>query len=327
MNSLPGHGVKGDIMKNPIVVSLATALVLVTAVNAEQVTPRPAPPVTTDPPPLYNGNDLDRAAAAPAQVVAAATPVLYVYDQKPLADQPALIPPQLAQAVVDRFRTNYPNLNSPRILIYVNRELVDGQSGLKLSGRSETVETTTQGNSAASGTNAVGNPESTKRIVKNNYRTQAAISPTLADRQTVRDVERLFGRPLRLAGATIVDQTVGTRLVGEQPLKELAGGVEGEQATKDCAAISKFADVVFEILISSRNVTVAEVSGEKNYTVPDIQATAIRLKDAKIIGQASASEVMGRSGSVGYAARTFGVQDVSEATALALMEDILQGAQ
>jgi hypothetical protein len=61
--------------------------------------------------------------------------------------------------------------------------------------------------------------------------------------------------------------------------------------------------------------------------VPDITMTAIRLKDAKVIGQASASEVISRAGGPGYVARNFGVEDVTEATALALMDDMLREAK
>ena len=55
--------------------------------------------------------------------------------------------------------------------------------------------------------------------------------------------------------------------------------------------------------------------------------TAIRLQDAKMIGQASASDVMNKRGGVGYAGRTFGVEAITEATTLALMEDMLQEAK
>jgi hypothetical protein len=79
------------------------------------------------------------------------------------------------------------------------------------------------------------------------------------------------------------------------------------------------------VLISSRNVTVPGMSGDRVYTVPEIQATAIRLKDSKVIGQASTSDIMGQSPA--YVARTFADQDIAEATALALMDDILKEAQ
>ena len=59
--------------------------------------------------------------------------------------------------------------------------------------------------------------------------------------------------------------------------------------------------------------------------VPDIQATAIRLKDAAIVGQASASDVIGKGIQAGRAVRQFSVQDITEATAIALMEDMLTG--
>jgi hypothetical protein len=81
------------------------------------------------------------------------------------------------------------------------------------------------------------------------------------------------------------------------------------------------------VLLASKNVNSQEISGTKTYTVPDLQATAIRLKDSKIIGQASASEVMNKAGGPEAVARNFGVQDITEATALALMQDILAGSK
>jgi len=79
------------------------------------------------------------------------------------------------------------------------------------------------------------------------------------------------------------------------------------------------------VLISSRNLPVVEVSGDSTVAVPDIQMTAIRLKDASILGQASASDVLGQSAT--RAAKQFGVSEITEATALALMEDMLSSAK
>jgi len=53
----------------------------------------------------------------------------------------------------------------------------------------------------------------------------------------------------------------------------------------------------------------------------DIQATAMRLKDARILGQAASSDISGRGG------RNFDVREISEATALALMEDMLTSTE
>jgi hypothetical protein len=267
------------------------------------------PPIYVQPP-VYGQTPPPVAQQPPSQV--------YVYDQKPLQQPPMLVSAADAQVTVDAFRTNYQTLGNPRILIYVNRDLVDDQSGLKLSGRSETVKTKRQ-----SDLNATNGSVTTESVAKNNYYNNGqATKPTLADRQTVRDVERLMGRPLRAAGVTLVDQRVAGQVMENRPLDSLTG--ETEQARKDRAAVNRFADVVLEVLISSRSVTVPEISGDRTYTVPDIQVTAIRLKDSKVIGQASATDVLNRAGGPAIAARNFSVQDITEATALALMNDMLQ---
>ena len=264
----------------------------------------------------------DRPASPPPQQIAP-QPV-YVYDQKPLTNFPVLFSQPQADAIVDDFRANLVRFGGSRILIYVNRDLVDEQSGLKLSARTERVDVTHQvdNNASSASTNGPDSKDSTytHTVADNTYRDNGKTAPTLADRQTVRDVERLMGRPLRAGGATLVDQRVAAQRIGDRPLTSLT--LENEQARKDREAVGTVADVVLEVLISSRNVTVQEISGDKTYTVPDIQVTAIRLKDAKVLGQASAADVINRAGGPAVAARNFGVEDITEATALALMQDM-----
>jgi hypothetical protein len=282
-------------MKTPILSALAVAAILTTAQAQNQSLPPGRVPV-------------------------------YNYEQKPLAHLPVIIDPQQAQVIVDEFRTNYSMLGSPRILVYVNRDLAEAQPGLKIADRTERVETTsTSSSAAATDTNAPAtNQTLTTHVVANNtYQDNGKSTPALADRQTVRDVERLIARPLRAAGASLLDQGIAAQLDGDQPLGSSTLMQSG--SARDAAA--KVADVAVEVLISSRTVNVAEVSGNKTYTVPDITMTAIRLKDAKVIGQASASEVISRAGGPGYVARNFGVEDVTEATALALMDDMLREAK
>jgi hypothetical protein len=277
----------------------------------------------------------------------------YVYEQKPVSGRPILVSPEQAQSIVTRFKEAYSKLGNPRILIYVNRELVDEESGAKLSARRQEVEAV-RGNvkrEAASGTattaavtnaptitgsvvigdihtgpggNTPGsvNGEVEKVTTRNAYRIRDRKTASLADRQTVRDVERLFGRPLRTGGAALADQRVATQLIADRELKSFAVPTEGEQARKDREALGRIADVVLEVLISSRTVTVSEISGDRTMTVPDIQATAIRLKDSAVIGQASASDLLGNDRNAGRVARNFDVRDIAEATALALMEDM-----
>ena len=127
-----------------------------------------------------------------------------------------------------------------------------------------------------------------------------------------------LGRPLRSAGVRLADQRIATQMIADRPLKSL--NTEGEQAHKDREALAKIADVAIEILISSRKIDVSELSGNRTYEVPDIQVTAMNLKDAAILGQASSADVL--RGHPSYYARNHDVREITEAVALALMEDI-----
>lgn len=259
-----------------------------------------------------------------------------------------LVAPEAAKAVLDRFRQAYPGA---RIVIYVNRALVDTDSGLKLTHHTEHYENSrssvksdmeaapaggspqTQinvsvngnaGGSAAANGKGTASSETEKTSGDNTYVLKDGAKATLADQQTVREVERLFGRVFRNGGAKLADQKTASSLLGDQPGR-LAG--TSDQAAKDRAALAGIADIAVEILISSRNLTVPGVSGDQSYAVPDIQATAIQLKDSAIVGQASASDVLGKDAQAGRVVRMFDVRDITEATALALAEDMLTGAK
>jgi len=285
----------------------------------------------------------------------------------PLADSQRLygptsatiVPADQARTLVEKFQAAYTKLGNPRLLVYVNRELIDTASGLKLTGHTEhyeraksemksdmeppapaaqsagtpqtqvniTVGENTGAGAAAHGPHGSGaaSNETVKTSGDNTYALKGAVPPTLADRQTVREVERLFGRPFRAAGATLADQRIASDMIGDKSLGSLSGA--GDQAAKDRAALGQVADVVLEILISSRNITIPAVSGDQTLAVPDIQATAIRLKDAVILGQAAASDVLGKDVQAGRIVSTYDVRDITEATALALMEDMLGTAK
>jgi hypothetical protein len=280
---------------------------------ADEAPPEP-PPVSAAPP-------------APAVPAPAAGEQQQLY-----APAAALVAPDQARAIVDKFKETYAELGHPRFLIYVNRALVEPGS-LKAANRTEHVETTrtvTNGSPAQpapAGAAGPGTVESSSEHVSTTATYQPADTPPapLADRQTVRDVERLFGRPLRSAGATLADQATAVALGGDQAPGRLAA--TSDEARQNREALQKVADVVIEVLISSRPLTVAEVSGDRTVNVPDIQATAIRLKDAAVLGQASATDVLGRNQQAARLARTFDVNDIAEATALALMEDMTMSAR
>ena len=220
----------------------------------------------------------------PAVTVPGVSPaVIYVYDQKPVSARPYLIAPDQAQSIINRFKDEYKKLGSPRFIIDVNRQLI---------------------------------------VVSTNiYSIRGAQEAPLPDRQTTRDVERLFGRPLRMAGVLLADQGVASQLIASRSLDRLTTG--SDQADRDREALGKVADVVLEILISSKDTPVAELAGDRIYSVPDIQATAIRLSDAKILGQATAADLIGQGPVAGQAVRNFGIREIAEATALSLMEDTM----
>lgn len=257
--------------------------------------PESAPPV---PPPVMQ-------APARGPVAANVDPGANQRLYGPSAD--TLVARPTAEGVIEGFRKSYKTDGTPRIVVYVNRALVDTAGGLKLTDRVEQFEKSETAHKT-SGTN-------TWKVAPGKS------APTLADQQTVREIERLFGRAFRHAGAQLADQQIAASLLPEQPGAHLVG----DQAGKDRAALANIADIAIEVLISSRNIVVPEVSGDASYAVPDIQATAIRLKDAAIVGQASASDVIGKGAAAGRAVRQFSVQDITEATALALMEDMLTG--
>jgi hypothetical protein len=241
--------------------------------------------------------------AVPAQPAAVAEQRLYGPGSS------TLIAPEAARSVVEKFRAAYGAANAPRIVIYVNRSLVDA-AGLKLTGHTEKYSEKTADGKATSG----------ETSGTNTYTVKDVASPALADQQTVRDIERLLGRAFRNGGAKLADQRIAGSMLTAQPGARLIG----DQAGKERDALAQSADIAVEVLISSRNLTVAEVSGDTTVAVPDIQMTAIRLKDAAILGQASASDVLGQGAA--RAAKQFSVADITEATALALMEDMLMSA-
>lgn len=218
-----------------------------------------------------------------------------------------LIARQTADGILEGFKKAYKTDHAPRIVIYVNRALVDTAAGLKLTGHTEKYYT---------------EDKTTKASGENTYVAKDAPALTLADQQTVREIERLFGRAFRNAGAQLADQPIAASLLPGQP-----GGRLGDQGAKDREALANVADIAIEVLISSRALTVPEVSGDATYTVPDIQATAIRLKDSAIIGQAAASDILGKGVQAGHIARQFTTADITEATALALMSDMLTGTK
>lgn len=297
--------------------NLPLALTVLACVSATAQTPTPPvnPPGT--PAPVYQRT---APAVPPAPVP---KPAPYVYEpQRMMVDRPALMSQDQARSIIDHFKVAYiSKLGSPRLLIYVNRQLVGDGSGMKVTSRTEHVES-----QRTLGTDGVSNTAGTVKMDSQSvYAANDKGVPTLADRQTVRDVERLFGHPLRAAGASLADQSVATQLISDKSLSDVLGTSDTPEARKDREALRQVADAVIEVLISSRNVPVASLTGNAMASVPDIQATVVSLKDARILGQASSADVTGHIPPAVLA--TYDVSEITEATALALMDDMAPGTK
>lgn len=305
-----------------LIAGFATPL-LADLIPAPQSKPQP-------PPPIYFATDKKQ---EKKEITAGGN----VYDQKPLPPPPMLITAEQAKGVIDRFKEGYLKLGSPRFLICINRELIDTRSGVVASVASaKTERATTQIDStvkdskaaaAALGvTNGAGlqpgkyTKQTENVIINQTLKQKDKPELSLADRQTARDIERLFGRPLRAAGATLVDQSIAVQMIEGKPVKDFLVSSEGDVARKEREAIKKIADVVIEVLVSSKQVTLPGLTGDITYNVPDIQATAVRLSDSKIIGQAASADIISRSQ---RPIQYLNVYEVAEATALVLMEDML----
>ncbi len=143
------------------------------------------------------------------------------------------------------------------------------------------------------------------------------------ERESVAEVTRLFGRPFRAAGAQLVAPDVAAPLVAGKSFGHFTA-TGSEQARNDGAALARVADVIVEVVITDREVLLPRVAEDRVFVVPDIHATAIRLGDSAILGQASSREVL-REREPGRSNYRFGLREIAESTALALLDDIAQG--
>jgi len=159
---------------------------------------------------------------------------------------------------------------------------------------------------------------SSPRFVLSVSRATANAEPYLTDSAALQDVERLIGRSFRVSGATLIDTSAAMQAVGNKPLKIAKTPTDNGLSEAERKELARLADVVIEIRLSSRNLAVRDVSGDKTYAVSEIQTSAIRLADASVLGHAAASDLIG----AGPLVRYFDVREIGEATGLALMEDM-----
>ena len=207
----------------------------------------------------------------------------YTYSESPATPLDVLFTADQAKAILDEFKITYAKLGAPKIDVRVN--LPQGalqvlQTPIVTGGGVPAIDPATGLPMPAAG-GAIPAP------------TRIFDTDELATQQTKREVERLFGRPLRMAGVKLVD-----------------------------AAQTNLPEVSFEILISERNLNVIGIKGKTTHTVPDIQVTAIRAADAMVIGQATVLDLFPQRASAARMLKRYDIRQLTEATALALMKDM-----
>ena len=248
----------------------------------------------------------------PPQIILGTVPIFKNETPKPspkqfkYADDPGVAVPQLisqnvALSIIDRFKTTYVKLGNPKIALGINQPW----------GTIRPSNYTTITNAPIIIDPATGLPVNPTPLAPaipldpNNLNIPAPILPAkvfdkdaMADQQTRREVERLFGRPLRMAGVTLIDsETFDNRLIPE---------------------------IFIEVLIGKRDIIVAGISGNSTYSIPDIQVTALRLSDAKILGQATVMDLFPNKQLAPTLLRNFDIRELTEATALMLLDDLLK---
>lgn len=219
----------------------------------------------------------------------------FIYTESPATPLHVLYTADQAKAILDEFKVTYAKLGAPKIDVRVN--LPQGavqvpQVPIVSGGGAPAIDPATGLPMPVGAAPPAGGPAAggiPGRLFDTNE---------LATQQTKREVERLFGRPLRMAGVTLVD-----------------------------AAQTNLPELSLEILISERDLRVLGLNGEKTYTVPDIQVTATQAADGTIVGQATVLDLFPQLNAAARMLMRYDIRQLTEATALSLMRDMSATAQ
>ena len=218
-----------------------------------------------------------------------------------------LLPIQNADAVVKDFRAKYNAANKPRLLIYINRDLVaqrgemvdvmnvqdstqvKGDTVAPNSGLNIQVGTNTNSNNGKSNPSPVvtgqgGEMTDTKslsvRVLPDANKGVAPITDYDA-----RQIEDVFSDRFSQGGARFIDQKIATALlkpfatVGDRFLTPTADNPEKDELD----ALKKSADIVIEILARHKTVVIATPAGNASSDRLDLSATAIDLRQSGLI--------------------------------------------
>jgi len=256
-------------------------------------------------------------------------------------------------SVIELFRKTKSIKQDSRILLYINRELVDGKTGILLQEKSELVTSgvvqidakaienlkvagsaTTNSGGTSTPSSIIGNLNAggsqsnsialtNQGVIQINKFKIGQQEEKSVDRKSFeRDIERYFSKELRRAGLRLVDQGVAAQLILDDASKTLGSAQTNPIADRERQVINQLADIVIELLVTAQRFEDREVSGAlRVIEVPEIRVKAIDLKTSQIVGQASSSDIfedftfnqLGRIGN----------REAAQAAAIALLADIV----
>ena len=125
---------------------------------------------------------------------------------------------------------------------------------------------------------------------------------SLNEQQTVADIGRYIGRPLREGGVKLVDESIAR---GANP--------------------GFHPDIVIRVLATSRSISMQDFSGQTvTRIVPDLQIEAVRTQDGQVLGQAGSDDLIGAGQDAWVVVDRVGFPEVYKATALVLLEDMVR---
>jgi hypothetical protein len=263
-------------MKMLKLVGLLAILSVASAAYAQKGTQSFPKPVTDNsPPPVFIVDPPpERLTNPPVKptLVLPKPPEIYSFEQKTLMGREMVLSREQAQAIVDLFKPEYAKLESPRLLIYVTRDLA------------------------------------------------APVAGGSDDPQSLPDVQHLFSRPLQFAGANLTDPNLAAAMLAGKPVEYFTGALDTPQVRKDRAALARIADVVIEVVITSKTVSVSAAADAQAVAIPEIQSKAVRLSDGKILGRGYSTQMTNRIPPAKLV--KYDVREIAEAAALALMEQM-----
>jgi hypothetical protein len=246
---------------------------------------------------------------------------------------------------VEKFKAFYKQMGKPRMLLYVNRNLIKDR-GEMVEMASVDTSVKTKGDSVDNGSsqtvqigsgNTVNNTGSTPTgkggektvTVGTSVRTfeddNKGVTPVTEIE--VREIEQVFQEAFSEAGGRFVDQKIAqiSNMSFSNPGENFLTAPKTDKERQDVESLRKATDVVIELLARKKPITIPQVSGNDLVVLQlELNATAISMKDGLKLGQVSSNSLFKFNRRFGKAAerraKKFSNAEITEQVALALMQ-------